>query len=135
MAKKVNLDVMYNNLLSIYKKNRAVFLKAQRLETELEDAVCDDDDDAEYEVLEERTAAWVAFDKSIEPATKALSKLTKQELGELNQIAYEKLNKACENRSSDIDLIDSLQTKVMEFSWNAKDDVKPKEQEPSGPSM
>jgi len=126
-----DLNKIYDRLLEIYKQNRVSFKKAQQLESELEDAVWNDDSDAEYDVLESRSDAWDDFNKRTSKVAQMLGQLNKAEATALNQIAFKALEQACNVNSRDLDLIDALQAKVLERSWNAPDVVPSNESVPT----
>ncbi len=138
VAIKKTPEEIYTKLFNVCKKHKKLHQKALDLESELGDAVLDEDDDLEYEILESRTAAWEMWKDAIKPITKALSKMSKIELAALHKVTSSHWHESCRSRSPDEFLIEELEVTVSEYAMNAPSEpkAKPKAKKScSGPSM
>lgn len=124
-----DLKKIYQNMKVVFIRNRSAYLKANELECELGNAVWNDDSDAEYDILEERGEAWTKLDQALEPALKAMKKLTKDELAELRKMSHADCN-SCNNRET-LWLLEYMDNKLLEAFWNAPEEA-PKRNVESG---
>ncbi|MGD1527184.1 hypothetical protein [Vibrio harveyi] len=126
------IETVYKNIKNVFVRNKNEYLKANALECELEDAVLEGDGDAEYDVLEERSDAWTQLDKKLEPALKAIKKLTKSEIEQVRALGTKDYESAIQKETQWLLLY--MDDKLLEAQWNAPEERKVQEQDHS-PSM